>query len=182
MTQPLPSRSLRSTALACAGGALLLMSFLGCTPALDWRETRAAGDGMVVLLPCKPERQVRELPLAGAPVAMELLACEADGSTWALTSADLGEAARVAPALEALRAARTRSLAGRELVAAPQPLRVASGEALRITVEGHRPDGSAVTEQSLLFARGTRVYQATVLGGMPTPEVLEMFFGGLRLP
>ncbi len=164
--------------VAACGAALA-----ACAPALDWREVRSSGDALVALLPCKPERRTRQVPLAGPPVALEQLSCHADGTTWALSSADVGDAARVAPALEALRAARARNLDGRETQArpaqvagmTPQPL------ALRLRVDGRRPDGSALREESLQFARGTRVFQVAALGGTPSADALETFFGSLTL-
>lgn len=157
----------------------LLGALAACSPALDWREVRPAGDTLVALLPCKPERRVRELPLAGSPVAVEVLACTADGTTWGLTSADVGDASRVAPALAALREARARNLGGREAAVRPQPIKGLPQPGLRFAVQGVRPDGEAVVEESLLFAQGTRVFHAAALGGRPPAAALETFFDNL---
>jgi hypothetical protein len=46
---------------------------------------------------------------------------------------------------------------------------------------GRLPDGKAVEEQVAVFSRGTRVFQATLVGPSLPPEVAETFFGGLRL-
>lgn len=163
---------------ALAGLALLLAA---CAPPLDWREVRPQGAALTVLLPCKPERRSRQVVLADTPVQMEVLACNAEGTTWGLTSGDLGEARRVGPALAALRAARIANLDGRETEAhAPQAASSArDAQPLRLRVEGRRPDGQAVTEQSLLFARGTRVFHAVALGGAPSQDALDTFFGSL---
>lgn len=168
-------RLLFATALATALAA--------CSPVLDWREARSGGDTLTALLPCKPERRTRSVPLAGAPVAVEQLACQAGGTTWAVTAADVGAPDRVGPALDALRAARALNLQGRET--GTRPARVAGMTpqplALRYSVEGRRPDGSTVREQSLQFAQGTRVFHAAALGGAPSAESLDMFFDGLAL-
>lgn len=173
--------SVRRFPPALAGLALLLAA---CAPPLDWREVRPRGAALTVLLPCKPERRSRQVVLADAPVQMEVLACTAEGTTWGLTSGDLGEARRVGPALAALRAARIANLDGRETEArAPQAAGSAGSafdaQSLRLRVEGRRPDGQAVTEQSLLFARGTRVFHAVALGGAPSQDALDTFFGSL---
>jgi hypothetical protein len=153
-----------------------------CSPALDWREVRPGGSELVALLPCKPERAMRALELAGAPVQFELLACNAEGTTWAVGSADVGDAARVPAALEALRAARIANLVGRETASAPfQPRGSAPlAGAKRFTVEGRRPDGAAVVEHSVVFAQGTRVFHAAALGASPQAPAVDSFFEGLE--
>ena len=81
-----------------------------CTPALDWREVRPEGAGLVALFPCKPDRQVRRLPLAGTVVEMSLWACSAAGATYAVAFADVGEPERVARALDELAASAARNI------------------------------------------------------------------------
>lgn len=162
------------SALACAA----------CAPALNWREVRPEGGAVVALLPCKPDRLTRTLDVAGSPVAVEVLACSAQGSTWALTSADVGDAARVDPALIQLRRARSANLGGKEVAisAVSLPGMAPSAQAVRLRVEGGRPDGQAVSEEALLFAVGTRVFHAAVLGGSPDAEALSNFFSNLKIP
>jgi len=166
---------------AAAVIAAALGAATGCSPELNWREVRPEAATLVALLPCKPDRQTRAIPLAGVEVPMEVLGCSAGGTTWAVATADVGDRARVAPALTGLRAARTRNLAGREGEARPAEVAGAEPGALRLTVEGHRPDGTPVRERAVLFAAGTRVFHAAALGGEPSAEALEVFFGGLKL-
>ncbi|RZU00546.1 hypothetical protein [Rivibacter subsaxonicus] len=168
---------------ASAPLALMLALLAACTPTLDWREVRPTGSKLVALFPCKPERVTRALPLAGAEVQFELLACSADGSTWALSSADLGDPGRVAAALDELRRVRVLNLDGRETASAPFVLRGATPHpgALRFEVTGRRPDGTAVGETSVVFAQGTRVFHAAVLGAAPAAAV-QNFIDGLKLP
>ena len=165
-------------------GLLPVLGLAACAPTLDWREVRPEGSGAVALFPCKPDSQARTVTLAGAPVRLTLLACKAGDITWALAHADLADPARVGAALAELRAAAAANLgavAPRELPlkldgATPNP---ASG---RVELSGRLPDGAPVQEQQALFAKGTRVFQATALGERLGAETLEPFFGGLRLP
>jgi hypothetical protein len=166
---------------AAAFVAAALGAATGCAPDLNWREVRPEGATLVALLPCKPDRQTRVIPLAGAEVSMEVLGCSAGGATWAVATAEVGDPARVAPALAGLRAARTRNLEGREGEVRPAEIAGAASGALRLTVEGLRPDGTPVREHGLLFAKGTRVFHAAALGDEPSAEALEVFFGGLKL-
>lgn len=161
----------------------LLALAAGCSPALDWREARPESAGLVALFPCKPERLTREVALAEARVAMQVLACAADGSTWGVSTADMVDPRQVGPALAALRAARTQNLGGTEseLRPAQVPGMTPQPAAVRFVVSGRRPDGSAIVEHAAVFARGTRVFHAAVLGGQPAAQALETFFGGLTL-
>ena len=72
---------------------------LACAPALDWREVRPAGSGITLLFPCKPDSHARQVQLGPHSVRLELHACTAAGTTWALAFADMGDPARVGPAL-----------------------------------------------------------------------------------
>src|SRR5262245_60104525 len=51
-------------AIALAVG--LAFSVSACSPALDWRETRLQGPGLLALFPCRPVAQSRQIELAGA--------------------------------------------------------------------------------------------------------------------
>lgn len=162
---------------------LLAAAVAACAPALDWRDVRPDDAALVALFPCKPERNTRRVMLAGSEVALQLLGCRADGTTWGLSTADLGDESRVSAALADLRGARSRNLAGRESGADPRQLAGMGpfDRALRFRVAGQRADGSELTEESLVFSHGTRVFHAAALGGTPSAEALESFFGGLRL-
>ena len=165
------------------GAALLGAALVACAPTLDWRDVRPDGAALVALFPCKPESNTRRIMLAGSEVPVQLLGCRADGTTWGLSTADVGDASRVSAALAELRSARSRNLGGREAGAQPRQMKgmLAFDQALRFSVAGHRADGSALAEESLVFSHGTRVFHAAALGGTPSAEALESFFGGLRL-
>ena len=157
---------------------------MACTPALDWREVRPEGSGATALFPCKPTRQVRVTPLAGERVSMTLVACSAAGITFSLAHADLVDPARVASALVEMRTALAANLgagAGRG-AAVVVPGMAPNPEALKVRIEGRALDGSSVQEEALVFARGTRVFQAVVLGAKLDDAAASIFFESLRLP
>ncbi len=155
---------------------------LACTPALDWRESRSADGVVQVLFPCKPQLHERRVPLAGAAVKLSLMACDGGGLTWGLASADLADPARHAQALDELAAAAGANVgATPRRVALAVPGAMAHAGSRRLVIEGRRPDGQAVQVQVAVFAHGTRVYQATVLGDRLTPEQADGFFGSLRV-
>ncbi len=156
-----------------------------CAPTLDWREVRPDGVDLVTLFPCKPDRQVRRLPLAGKVVEMSLWACSAGGATYAVGFADVGEPQRVALALDELAASAARNIASTG-TPGTAPLRVAgmtpNPQARRQTLVGQLADGLQIHELVAVFARGALVYQATVVGARLNDEAVDMFFGALRLP
>jgi hypothetical protein len=164
-------------------GSVMLGLVVGCTPALNWREWRAPGSTLVALWPCKPQQAERSVALAGRPVRLTLTQCDAGGTTWALTRADVGDPAQVGPALVALRAAalgnvgadRPADVAGLQVPGAT-PYR----EAGAFNAAGRRPGGAAVQLQVALFAHGTIVWQATVLAPRLDAEAAAVFFGALR--
>ena len=153
-----------------------------CTPALDWREWRPEGSGVQLLLPCKPVPQVRNVLLAGMPVRLALHACSAGGQTWAVAFTDVADPARVGPALVELRDSAMANIAGTGGTLVPWVMQGATPhpENRRLRLQGKLPDGTAVHEQVAVFAVGTKVFQATVLGAQLPDDALDSFFGSLR--
>lgn len=155
-----------------------------CSPALDWREVRPAGSGLLALFPCKPASHARRLPLAGAQIEMSLYACTAAGTTYAVAFADVGQPQRVDPALAEMAAAAARNIGAAD-VAPAEPLRIEGmtpyARSGRQLLAGRLADGSTVQEHVAVFARGSRVFQATVVGPTLEREAVEMFFTSLRL-
>lgn len=164
-------------ALACAASA--------CAPVLDWREVRPEGAGLMALFPCKPAGHTRRLPLAGVPVEMSLLACSAGGATYAVGFADVGQPQLVAAALDELVRAAARNIGSRDTPTAA-PLRIEgmtpNPYAGHRAYVGQLADGRRVELQLAVFARGTRVFQATIVGAKLDAEAAASFFSALRLP
>lgn len=155
-----------------------------CTPTLDWRDVQPAGSHVQLLMPCKPARLARRIVLAGASVEMTLLACEAGGDTYAVGFADLQDPGRVTAALEELaRAAKANLRAATASRAASARIEgmTPNASATRLSLQGHLPDGRAVVETVVVFAYGTSVVQATVVGSRPEPSAVETFVESLRV-
>jgi hypothetical protein len=153
-----------------------------CSPTLDWREVRPEGSGATLLMPCKPNSMERSVRLAGDAVALTLFACSAGGWTWAIASADVGDPARVTPALDELEAAARANLAAgpAQTLALTVPGATPNAASRRVQFSGRLGDGTSVQEQVAVFARGTRVFQVTVLGPQLPAEGAETFFGSVR--
>jgi hypothetical protein len=167
--------------LAVALVAALLAA--GCSPTYNWRRVQPEGSAALAMFPCRPSHEVRQVTLAGTPVSLAVAACHAGDAMFALSYADVGELPRVAPALQALRDAAVANLRGQ--VIARQPAAVdgmtPSAAAEVLDVQGRLPDGDAVHERLAVFARGSRVYQATMFGRRLDSDATETFFQGLQL-
>ena len=153
-----------------------------CAPALDWRDVRADAAGLQLQFPCKPVQQQRTLPLAGAPVVLTLLVCSADAHTFGLAHADVADPARVQPALQELAAAALRNIGGSSTRSAAFQLTGATPNAasLRQRLAGRLPEGKPAQMELALFAVGTRVFQASVLGEDLRDEAADTFMASLR--
>jgi hypothetical protein len=163
---------------------VLAWALAACAPALDWREVRTAGGGLVGLLPCKPERFERRLEVAGQVVRMRLLSCAAAGATYAIGELELADPSRAATVLEELQAAMARNLGEAAPQRAPWSMRgaVALAPTQRVRASGTLGDGTAVRAEAVFFARGSQAYQASVVAARPDPEAVEAFFAALKLP
>jgi hypothetical protein len=162
---------------------LLVASTVACTPTLDWRDVRPEGSAVSLQFPCKPESHTRQAALDGEAVTMTLVSCTADGLTFALMYADLGDPARVTPALIAMRKALAGNLGANDGVAKPFVLAgmTPNAEAVRLRASGRSPEGEPIAEEAALFARGTRVYQAAVLGARLDAAAVALFFENMHL-
>jgi hypothetical protein len=154
-----------------------------CAPALNWREVRPEGSGAQLLFPCKPELQERRVALAGPPVRLSLHVCDAADLTWALAHADVADPGRVAPALAALQAGAAANLGAAASSSTAQAVPGATPQAAsgRSRLSGKLPDGRPVQMQVLVFAHGTRVFQASVVGGALPDEAVEAYLTSIRL-
>lgn len=163
-----PSRGLRRIRIAAWLGVAALTA---CSPALDWRQVQPPGWSLVAALPCRPDTAERRVPLAGAAVVLGMWSCAAGSQVFAVASADVGDPARVGPALQGLSAAVRDNIAGTltEDAAAQVPGMTPHPAARQQRLAGRRPDGQPVQAQLLVFAYGTRVFQASVLG----PQVAD---------
>lgn len=174
-------RSLRHLGPACALACGAVLS--ACAPALDWRDLRPEGSALQLQFPCKPSTQRRDVPLADVRANLALHACSAGGQTWGLAVADLGDPARVGPALTEL----TRAAAANLGASAPAdgalqvPGATPNAHSRRVRLQGRSPDGSVVQMELAVFARGTQVYQASVLGQSLAPEASDTFFASMRV-
>lgn len=162
-----------------------LLALPGCSPAFNWREVRPDNTALSLLLPCKPDKAEKTVPLGGQPTLLRMLGCDAGGATFAVAVADVADAAQAGAVL-----ARWQALTLANMKAAPgsgQPLAFkilgasAGVPVSRVRAQGQRADGSAVSGQAAYFAQGTQVFQVVMYAPQIAPDVAETFFSSLKL-
>jgi hypothetical protein len=165
-----------------APALLLALAAAACSPTFNWREIRVESTPLRAMLPCKPDKASRTVPMAGADVQLEVLGCETGGATFALLHATLQDPSRADEVLVQWNRATLANLHGTAsasrafMPAGATPLPGAQ----RVSAGGKRQDGSAVRGEAAYFSRGPQVFQAVVYASDPKPEWLQPFFDGLR--
>ena len=178
---PFPSTS-RLAAIALAAVAF------ACSPTFNWREVPVGDAGAIALLPCKPDRATRQVPLGSEAVAVDMAGCKAGGATFAVAHASASSAAQAESWMRAWRAATVQQLAGTPVAETPTDLPRASTlvAPVRLDTQGPAGAGQAEAAHVLWFAQqrpdGMALYQATVVGTPSSSDALQTFFEGLRLP
>lgn len=164
----------------------LLVFVLGlsaCSPSLNWRQVQTDAASLTLLLPCKPDRAQKTVPLGGKPTVLSMVGCEADGATFAVSVADIGDASQAAPVLAQW---QTLSLSHMRAGAPVQtPIQIAGASAqpapVRVIAQGQQADGRRIEGQAVYFARGSQLFQAVIYAPRMPPEAADTFFASLKL-
>lgn len=177
------NRFYRVGALCCGWVGVLALS--ACSPALNWRSVAVPQAGLSLTLPCKPDHAQRTVELAGQPTALHMLGCEADGALFAFSHTVWADAGQADAALGHWRTGMLSALgAGAAARAVDKPYRAAGvlplSQSVHTIVQGHKPDGTALTADGLWFARSVagqmHLYHAVVYTPRPRPELAAQFF------
>lgn len=162
---------------------LALAGLAACSPALNWRTVRSDAHPLQMLLPCKPDKATRDVPMAGATVALDMQGCDAAGATFAVSHVRLADATQAGAALAGWQAATLANL--RAANPATQAFGIPDGQlGVRWAVQGQRADGRPVSAQAVWFARirpqGIDLFNAVVLADKADTAVADTFFTGLK--
>lgn len=157
-------------------------ALLACSPGLNWRQVRADQGGVSMLLPCKPDRAQKAVPLGGQLVPLSMVGCEAEGATFALSTVDIGDASRAAQVL-----AQWQRLSLDHMQAGPaaqSPLKIVGASELpppvRVIAQGRQAGGQPVQGQAVYFARGSQLFQAVIYAPRISDEAADTFFASLK--
>ena len=164
---------------------LLAAAAAGCSPTFNWREVRAEPTDLKAMLPCKPDKASRRVPMAGREVELSVLGCDTGGATFAVLQAELASPAGADEVLAQWNRATLANMkaeGGSRSRAFVPPGADPLPSSQRVSAQGHRAYGSPVRGEAAYFARGRHVYQAVVYADDPKPDTLQPFFEGLKFP
>ena len=166
---------------AAIGAAVVVCLLAACNPTFNWRDVRPDETRLGLLLPCKPDKAEKVVPLGGRPTPLRLLGCDAGGATFAVAVADLGDSSRASDVLRQWQALTLANMKAGAPQLTPLVLKGAAPSPAPVLVkaQGRRADGTAVSGQAAYFAQGTQVFQAVVYAGKLSPDVAETYFASL---
>ena len=160
---------------------LALFFVTACSPTFNWRDVRPDGTRLSLLMPCKPDKAQKTVPMAGKPTEMALLSCDAGGATFAVAVADVKEISQVAAALAQWQSAALANIkAASTTTGTAFKLTGLTDAAVLVKATGQRSNGKAVGSQAAYFAQGSQVFQAVIYADNIAPEVADSFFSGLK--
>ncbi|WP_341910133.1 hypothetical protein [Polaromonas sp. YR568] len=177
--------SSRVTAMPALPAVLcLLLAVGGCSPAFNWREVRPDATRLALLLPCKPDKAQKQVPLGGQATTLSMQGCDAGDATFAVAVATLPNAAGAAEVLTQWQAATLANMKAAPGSSRTTVLRVsgvnAPAQAVLVSAQGKRPDGATVQGQAAYFADGAQVFQVVMYADKVNAEAAETFFSSLR--
>ncbi len=161
----------------------LALQLSACSPGLNWRLVRTEAASVTLLLPCKPDRASKVVPLGGQASTLSMVGCEAEGAMFALAVADIAQPAQAAELLvqwQSLTLAHMRASAHTQV-----PFLLAGAASpptpVRVQAQGQQADGRAVHSQAVYFVRGAQLFQAVIYAPQVSAEMADTFFGGIKL-
>lgn len=162
---------------------VLTLAAAACTPSLNWRVVHPGGE-LKALLPCKPDEARRPQRLAGHPLSMHMLGCEADGGLFVLASVELESSGQAAEIQAQWQQAMQSSVGAQMASMAAFKLKGADGvfPPTKVQLKSNTQEGRALEAQSVWFVHGRHLYQAAVYAEKMREAMTEPFFSGLELP
>ena len=158
---------------------VVLAALAACSPKFNWRDVRHEGGGIVLLLPCKPDKAEKTVPLGARPTPLQMIGCEAGGVTFAVAVADVGDAREAASVLAQWQNLTLANMKAGAPRLATMTLAGASN-AVRTSAQGRAQNGRAVSSEAAYFSRGSQVFQVVMYAPEPMPDVTETFFSSLK--
>jgi hypothetical protein len=166
--------------------AVMASAVAACSPTFNWREIRVGDGSVIALLPCKPDRATRQVPLGSESVPVDVAGCKAGGATFAVAHASASTPEQADSWLRAWRVAARQQLAGSSLAETPAMVSGAAGSPAPVRLVTQGSESHAAAAHVLWFAQqrpdGVAVYQATIDGSPSSPDAVQTFFEGFRIP
>lgn len=167
------------------------LALLACTPTLNWRELRDFGSSATLMLPCKPERTTRSVPLGGVSTPLDVAGCATGGVTFALMSAALPAGQSPDEVLAGWQQATLANMQADASSVQRNAFRPHGGlplaQAQRLAARGQQADGRAIQLRAIWAAHsradgGTELLHAVMYAAQPKDDVADAFFSAIRWP
>lgn len=168
--------------------ALAAVVLSACSPKFDWRDYRSNDAPYTVLFPAKPAQQTRTVDLDGQKVSLTMAAAEVDGTTFAVGSAEVADAAHAQMAVLAMKTAMVRNIAG--TVTSDKMSAISSGHGtvgsqqttIAIVAKGSQ-NGKMMLLNGNFVAKDKRIYQVIVLGRdkQVAQDTVDTFISSFKL-
>lgn len=177
-----PASFSRHVALAVVGGLAFFLA--ACSPTLNWREVRADTSTLRFLLPCKPDKAQKQVPLGPSEVQLNMLGCDAGGATFAVAWAELAPGADKAAVLSQWERLTLQNMQA-SAPAESQPMKVVGADSnpppRQLAATGRTADGKVVFGRTAYFSSGSQIFQAVMYAPKSAPDAADTFFSSLRL-
>jgi hypothetical protein len=184
-------RRVRATALAVLSGVLLA----GCSPAYDWRDSRAPGGEYWVQFPAKPAAMTRQIHLESLEVDMTMQGARVKENAFTVATVPLpaqdGATAEPSPEriLAAMREQMLRNIgAPASSPSTPAPVAIVDANGRKTgTVQWQAVDGRGSGRHAAMALRGRfgiwrgHAVQVVAVGPDLDPEQASYFLDSLKL-
>lgn len=169
----MPRRYPHLIALSCA---FLLCA---CSPKFDWREVRGSDVPYTVLMPAKPASFSRDMQLEGTQFKMEMTGADVDGVSFAIGTAKIEDASKIATVLAAMKNGMINNIHGTIVSEKPGKLE----HSVDVEAHGNLQNGQPVLLVARFITRGPWVYQAVIMGREKavTPDVIDTFMTSFKI-
>jgi hypothetical protein len=134
--------------------------------------------GLSALLPCKPDRAQREVPLGGLPTPLTMIGCEADGLMFAVSMARLPPTTDMPAVLKVWQQGVVAHMGANDGLVDARPL---GSTGLRAVVRGPTADGRVVVAHVAWLAQGDIAVHAIVFGSKLNPDAADTLFDSLKV-
>jgi hypothetical protein len=135
---------------------IILLGLLGlsaCQPSLNWRASQLEGSALRFELPCKPDKTVRTVSMAGQALELSVAGCEAEDAVWAVMSTQAPASVDRNELIKGWRQATLQNMRATEVQEATwTPPKSALEGAVRVLAKGTGPNGQALIAHAVWFS------------------------------
>jgi len=158
-----------------------------CSPKFNWRDYRSNDAPYTVQFPGKPAQQTRTVDLDGQQVSLTMAATEIDGTTFAVASGELPDAAHAQLAMLAMKTAMVKNIAGvvsSDKMSAVSSANGAGGQQTSIDIEAKgSQNGIPMSLSGKFVVKDKRIYQVIVVGRekLIVRDTVDTFISSFKL-